>query len=106
MNEDELALTFVFFAAIAVFSCLGGAIGMRLAGGGFWKGALLAAILNVGMIVCGMIIDNTIFAIVGGVIVMGLASRVMKVPAAQSANVIIGCLLFSIAPTVVLGFFM
>ncbi|MFV0472643.1 MAG: hypothetical protein ACK5MQ_00130 [Pikeienuella sp.] len=97
MDEMQLLLL------VMTLSCLGGAIGMRLAGGVFWKGLLLAAVLNVGMTAVSYFIDNILVSIIGGVIVMGLAARVMKIPARQSANVIIGVILFTVIPPLLLA---
>lgn len=46
---------------------------------------------------------STLFvAFVGGVVVMGLVARIMKIPAGQSANVIIGAVLLSVLPPLLL----
>ena len=76
-----------------------GAIGIRLAGGQGWKGAILGIVFIAGIGIGSSISQNVVLAIASGAILTGLVATLMKIPTKQSANALLGCLIGAILPT-------
>lgn len=66
-------------------------LGMRIAGGAPWKGAVLAAAFIGGTIGASLIASSLLLAFVAGAIVASILAGAMKIPNKQSANALLGC---------------
>lgn len=102
MSDPEIR----FWLALMAAGCLGGAIGLVLAGGRFWKGLLLAVVMNAAMMAFSCFIDNLFLPILGGGIAVTLVARAMKIPDRQSFNVILGVFLCAVLPLFLLSLLM
>ena len=74
------------------------AIGMRIAGGEPWKGAVLAAAFIIGSIGASVVAQSLVLAFIAGAVVASIVAGAMKVPAKQSANALLGCVIGHLIP--------
>ena len=87
----------IFLVAIICAIALA-AIGMKIAGGTPWKGALLGAIFIGASFAASTVADSLALSILGGAILAALVANAMKIPSRQAANALVGCVLGHFAP--------
>lgn len=75
-----------------------GAIGMRIAGGEPWKGAVLAVVFIIGSIGASVVDQSLVLAFIAGAVAASIVAGAMKVPAKQSANALLGCVIGHLIP--------
>lgn len=78
------------------------AIGMRIAGGEPWKGAVLAVAFIIGSIGASVVAQSLVLAFIAGAVVASIVAGAMKVPTKQSANALLGCIIGHLVPLVLM----
>ncbi|MBT2130097.1 hypothetical protein [Aliiroseovarius lamellibrachiae] len=74
------------------------AIGIRIAGGEPWKGAVLAVAFIFASIGASAVAQNLLLAIIAGAVAIAVLAGAMKIPPKQSGNALLGCIIGQLTP--------
>lgn len=86
------------FVVSLILAIVLAALGLRIAGGEAWKGGVLGVVFIAGTALGGTITQSMILLFVVGLVAVGLVAGAMKIPAKQSANAVLGCVLGFLTP--------
>jgi len=73
-------------------------VGIRIAGGTPWKGAVLALVFSVSTVLFSQFTQGLGLTMLAAAVVSAVLASAMRIPNKQAANALIGCLLGYLSP--------